>query len=133
MIIVFRYVCCSDTMCVSENSVITVYVQILKGSHKAGRVDHIRVGEQVGADPERVELLGNILELVYLELEPGDAAFFHSNLLHRSDQNSSPRRRYGYLVCFNRADNDPVYVHHHPKYTPLIKVNMKNDRSGVNF
>jgi hypothetical protein len=34
------------------------------------------------------ELLGR-LELVYVEMEPGDAVFFDSNLLHRSDQNRS--------------------------------------------
>jgi Ni,Fe-hydrogenase III small subunit len=34
-----------------------VYMQILKGSHKAGRIDHVRVGGQNGADIERVEML----------------------------------------------------------------------------
>ena len=31
------------------------FVQVLKGSHKLGRIDHKCVGEQVGADMERVE------------------------------------------------------------------------------
>ena len=35
-------------------------LQVLKGSHKLGRVDHVRIGEQVGADPERVEALSLI-------------------------------------------------------------------------
>ena len=30
-------------------------VQVLKGSHHLGRIDHVRVGDQVGADLERVE------------------------------------------------------------------------------
>ena len=30
-------------------------VQVLKGSHHLGRIDHMRVGDQVGADLERVE------------------------------------------------------------------------------
>ncbi len=30
---------------------------MLQGSHKAGRIDHIRVGDQTGADIERVEQL----------------------------------------------------------------------------
>ena len=30
---------------------------MLRGSHKAGRIDHIRVGDQIGADVERVQQL----------------------------------------------------------------------------
>lgn len=29
--------------------------QVLKGSHKLGRIEHKRVAEQIGADMERVE------------------------------------------------------------------------------
>ena len=32
-----------------------VLLQVLKGSHKLGRIEHKRVGDQVGADTERVE------------------------------------------------------------------------------
>ena len=28
---------------------------MLKGSHHCGRIEHVKVGEQVGADVERVE------------------------------------------------------------------------------
>ncbi|XP_013396823.1 uncharacterized protein LOC106163706 [Lingula anatina] len=97
-------------------------LQILPGSHRAGRMDHVKVGDQAGADPERVELLAKLCPLTYVQLDPGDALFFHCNLLHRSDQNHSQNRRWAYLVCYNRASNDPVYKHHHPNYTPLIKV-----------
>jgi len=31
------------------------------------------------------------LKLVYVIMEPGDAVFFHANLLHRSDQNKSDK------------------------------------------
>ena len=30
-------------------------LKVLKGSHHLGRIDHVRVGDQVGADLERVE------------------------------------------------------------------------------
>src|ERR1035438_7314297 len=60
-------------------------LQVLKGSHLAGRIDHILTGDQAGADPERVTELVRRLELVHLEMEPGDAVFFDSNLLHHSD------------------------------------------------
>ena len=31
-------------------------LQVLKGSHRMGRINHFLIGEQSGADPERVEL-----------------------------------------------------------------------------
>jgi len=97
-------------------------LQILKGSHRAGRVDHVTVGDQAGADLRRVEELMKVCPLLHVELDPGDALFFHSNVLHTSAQNNSANRRYAYLVAYNRADNNPVYKHHHPQYTPLSKL-----------
>ena len=47
-----------------------------------GRVDHILSGEQAGADTERVKHAMNMFSLEYVEMEPGDALFFHCNLLH---------------------------------------------------
>ena len=55
-------------------------------------------------------------------MEAGDALFFHSNLLHRSDKNDSDRRRWAFLIAYNRASNDPVIPHHHPQCTKLEKV-----------
>ena len=63
-------------------------LQVLKGSHHIGRMDHGKVGDQTGADPERVAEAVKRLELVYCETPPGGAIFFHCNLLHRSDQNT---------------------------------------------
>jgi len=34
--------------------------QVLKGSHQAGRVEHVIVGEQIGADLERVDELKKV-------------------------------------------------------------------------
>ena len=65
-------------------------LQVLKGSHHLGRIDHIKVGDQTGADMERVNIAMERLELVHCELEPGSAIFFHCNLLHCSAQNRSP-------------------------------------------
>ena len=98
-------------------------LQVLRGSHVAGRVDHgVLPGEQVGADPRRVEQMLKTMELVYAELDPGDGLFFHANLMHRSDQNSSDQRRWTVLFCYNAARNNPYLEHHHPQYTPLDKV-----------
>ena len=55
-------------------------------------------------------------------MEAGDALFFHSNVLHRSDKNDSDRRRWAFLIAYNRTSNNPVYPHHHPQYTKLEKV-----------
>jgi ectoine hydroxylase len=97
-------------------------LQVIKGSHKMGRVDHKLSGEQAGADLERVEQALERMELVYCELDPGDVVFFHSNILHRSDQNRSDKPRWAMIVAFNAARNDPYKEAQHPRYTPLHKV-----------
>jgi hypothetical protein len=97
-------------------------MQVLKGSHLLGRVDHVLTGEQAGADMERVREAEKVLDRVYVEMEPGDVLFFHANLLHRSDQNKSDRPRWAMICCYNAARNNPYKEHHHPRYTPLSKV-----------
>eukprot|EP00897_Mesotaenium_endlicherianum_P010691 jgi/Mesen1/9650/ME000671S09026 len=97
-------------------------LQVLRGSHKLGRIEHGRFGDQAGADPERVAEAVKRLELVYCELEPGDALFFHCNMLHRSDQNKSPNPRWSLLCCYNTRHNDPYKQSHHPSYDALHKV-----------
>lgn len=97
-------------------------LQVLKGSHLMGRVDHRLTGEQAGADMERVEEARKVLELVHVEMEPGDALFFHCNVLHRSDRNASPNPRWSLICCYNAARNNPYRESHHPSYTPLSKV-----------
>lgn len=97
-------------------------LQVLAGTHELGRIDHLKVGDQSGADMERVEVALHRHRLVYVEAEPGDALFFHCNLLHRSDQNSSAYPRWSYICCYNAARNDPYKESRHPRYTPLEKV-----------
>ena len=77
-----------------------------------GRIAHVRVGGQVGADMKRVEAVLSRPEFKVesVPLAPGDALFFHCNVLHTSAQNLSPDRRYCLLVAYNRASNDPVSV-----------------------
>jgi ectoine hydroxylase-related dioxygenase (phytanoyl-CoA dioxygenase family) len=97
-------------------------LQVLKGSQHMGRVEHGRFGGQTGADPERVKVAMERLELVYCEMEPGTALFFHANLLHASAQNTSERPRWSLICTYNAARNDPYKDSHHPRYTPLQKV-----------
>ena len=99
--------------------------QVIPGSHKLGRIEHVMVGGQTGADLERVEFARKRLGHAYVELEAGDAIFFHCNLLHCSSPNNSDRRRWSFILSYNRKDNDPVIPHHHPQYTPMTMVWMK--------
>ena len=94
-------------------------LQVIPGSHHCGRVDHVLTGDQAGADRERVDEILKRMPLMYVEMEPGDALFFHSNLLHRSDQNRSEHPRWSMICCYNAARNDPYKESHHPRYTPL--------------
>jgi ectoine hydroxylase-related dioxygenase (phytanoyl-CoA dioxygenase family) len=97
-------------------------LQVIPGSHKMGRINHILTGDQAGADMERVNEILKRLELIYCEMDPGDTLFFHSNLLHRSDQNKSQNPRWSLICCYNAKHNDPYKESHHPRYTPLSKV-----------
>jgi ectoine hydroxylase len=97
-------------------------LQVLRGSHRMGRIEHGRFGEQTGADPERVEAALKRLEHVYCEMDGGTGIFFHSNLLHTSDANLSDKPRWGLICCYNAASNDPYKDSHHPRYTSLEKV-----------
>ncbi|MCA8997938.1 MAG: phytanoyl-CoA dioxygenase family protein [Planctomycetaceae bacterium] len=94
-------------------------LQVLKGSHRIGRIDHAKTGDQTGADLERVDVAKQRYELVHVELAPGDAVFFHANLLHRSDRNSSDRPRWALICCYNTKSNDPYKESRHPRYSPL--------------
>ena len=94
-------------------------LQVIPRSHEVGRIEHVLSGDQAGADMERVNALLERLPLVYCEMEPGDAIFFHANLLHRSDMNRSEDPRWSMICCYNAARNDPYKDSHHPRYTPL--------------
>jgi ectoine hydroxylase-related dioxygenase (phytanoyl-CoA dioxygenase family) len=80
-------------------------LQVIKGSHKLGRVNHGFAGEQVGADMVFVNNALKTMELIYCELEPGDALIFHSNLLHRSEANLSDRPRWSIISCYCSQSN----------------------------
>ena len=82
-------------------------LQVIRGSHKMGRVEHGKAGEQVGASQHYVDLALKTMDLIYVELQPGDALFFHSNILHRSEANLSDSSRWSLISCYNRRDNVP--------------------------
>ncbi len=94
-------------------------LQVIPGSHHLGRMNHMPVGGQTGADPERVQAVLSRSEVVHVEMEPGDGLFFHGNLLHCSDQNKSSDPRWSLICCYNTKSNNPYKESRHPSYTPL--------------
>lgn len=82
-------------------------LQVIEGTHKMGRVEHGFAGEQVGASQQYVDLALKTMPLVYVELNAGDALFFHSNILHRSEANTSENSRWSLISVYNRSSNVP--------------------------
>jgi ectoine hydroxylase-related dioxygenase (phytanoyl-CoA dioxygenase family) len=80
-------------------------LQVIKGSHKLVRVNHVFAGEQVGDDMLMVNNALKTMDLVYSELEAGDALFFHSNILHRSEANLSDQPRWSVISCYCSQSN----------------------------
>ncbi|HLZ86823.1 MAG TPA: phytanoyl-CoA dioxygenase family protein [Puia sp.] len=110
-------------------------LQVIKGTHKMGRIEHGFSGEQVGASQHYVDLALRTMPLVYVELEPGDALFFHSNLLHRSEANLSDTARWSLISCYNRQSNigynEPNGSHTTPVHVVPDEALMEWDTTGV--
>ena len=113
---------CSAFIAVDPNTRENGCMQVVRGSHLLGRLDHQVTGEQAGIDDARIEAITQRLETVYLVMEPGDLVLFHANTLHRSDQNRSDNPRWSMICCYNAASNDPYRESHHPCYTPLSRI-----------
>jgi ectoine hydroxylase len=94
-------------------------LQVVRSSHRMGRIRHGTVGQQTGADLARVEAILERNEPVAFEAEPGDVMFFHCNTLHTSDPNASDLSRVLLLVAYNTKHNNPYHEGVHPRYTPL--------------
>lgn len=94
-------------------------LQMIRGSHKMGRVEHGFSGEQIGADMEKVNEALKILPLDYLEMDAGDTAFFHCNVLHASAANLSKNPRWSIITAYNLASNKPYKDVHVCSYTPI--------------
>jgi len=80
-------------------------MQLIKGSHKLGRLNHGFSGDQMGADMNMVNNALKTMDLVYSELDPGDCLIFHSNILHRSDANLSDGSRWSIISCYCSQSN----------------------------
>ncbi len=97
-------------------------IQVIKGSHKMGRVNHGFAGEQVGADQVMVDNALKTMDLVYVEIEAGDALFFHSNILHRSEANLSNSPRWSIISCYSAQTNLAYNETSNSWHTPIETV-----------
>jgi predicted amidohydrolase len=100
--------CFSCVMAIDRHTRANGCLQVLKGSHRLGRVEHGIFGDQAGADPKRVAIAKELFELVHCELNAGDMLFTHSNLLHASAPNDSDDWRRSMIVAYNGKDNGPM-------------------------
>ncbi len=140
----------SVMIALDENTRENGCLKVISGSHKLGRLNHEPIDEfssqvmplddprqvkpavksaykQTGAEPERVQSILNTLDVVYVELKPGDAVFFHCNLLHSSEENKTKDSpRWSLISCYNGAHNSPdrtiAKSLDHEIYTPLKKI-----------
>jgi ectoine hydroxylase-related dioxygenase (phytanoyl-CoA dioxygenase family) len=101
-------------------------LQVIKGSHKMGRIEHGFAGEQVGASQHYVDLALKTMELAYVEIKAGDALFFHSNTLHRSEANTSDTARWSLISVYNRAANIP---YNEPSQSSTVPVEIVPDEA----
>ena len=101
-------------------------LQVIKGSHKMGRIEHGFAGEQVGASQHYVDLALKTMELSYVEIKAGDALFFHSNILHRSEANTSDTARWSLISVYNRAANIP---YNEPSQSSTVPVEIVPDEA----
>lgn len=120
----------SVMVALSEATIENGCLQVIKGSHKLGRVEHGFAGEQVGAKIEYVNACLNRMELVYVELQPGDVLFFHSNILHRSEANNSDRARWSMISAYNLSFNKPAFDENVSSITPITMVDDSSILAG---
>jgi len=82
-------------------------LQVLRGSHALGRLNHVREDGQTNVEAAHLEAALDRYEHLYVEMDAGDALIFHCNLLHRSDANKSDTYRWGYICSYNAVRNAP--------------------------
>jgi hypothetical protein len=82
-------------------------LQVLRGTHRLGRLTHRRENDQTLVDGEYMDAALRRFDLVPVVMEPGDAVAFDCNLLHRSDANHTDTFRWGYIASYNAVDNVP--------------------------
>jgi hypothetical protein len=108
-------------------------VELVRGSHLLGRIDHKRLGAASGVDPERLTRILATHERIACEMAPGDAVFFHANTLHASGANSSGRPRTLLHCSYNAIPNEPFLAEGqaHHRFRPLAVLPDSALREGA--
>jgi phytanoyl-CoA hydroxylase len=87
-------------------------VQVIGGSHRCGRINPDDPSGFLTA--EQVTRYCPEDQIVYLELQPGEAVVLHNWLLHRSDANQTDLARRAFSVCYmdarTQASNGETFV-----------------------
>jgi ectoine hydroxylase-related dioxygenase (phytanoyl-CoA dioxygenase family) len=89
-------------------------LSVIRGSHKWDLLPHVGPkGDAVNYGVFGVEGYDGHPNEQVLELEPGDAVFFHSRLLHKTGSNTSGRPRRVITVHYANAHCKPTGGEHH--------------------
>ncbi len=95
-------------------------VSLIRESHLLGRINHGPIGEASGCDPVRLALIQRRLPVIPVELESGDACFFHANTLHASSGNATDFPRTVLHCSYNTIENSPFLEgQEHHRYKPF--------------
>ena len=111
----------SCSVAVTECTLLNGAMQLVRGSHRLGRIEHVVANETLMAAPDRMEQIVARLEVVDCLMEPGDTILFHANTLHASRENHSERPRILLHIHYNAASNAPYVVEgqEHHRYRRL--------------
>jgi len=83
-------------------------VQFIPGSHHLGRIVPTAPGGSLEPFSARVERAKERLGLVHVEMDVGDAVFFHCNVLHGSGLNETETERVMMFCSYNAVSNAPL-------------------------
>jgi len=92
--------------CTIENGCL----EVLRGSHRLGRLNHGAFGGQTGIVPERLEQVKGHFEHVHCVMKPGSVLFFDCNLIHGSKPNNSTQHRRSFIMCYNALTNPTLWA-----------------------
>ena len=109
----------------SHSTVENGCLMLLEGSHKIGRLDHVRINEQNTIESKLLDILMRKFKVINCTTEPGDIIIFHSNILHGSNINKSKYERSGLIGVYNSKHNNPIKKHQYPFYYDMNLLSKK--------
>ena len=109
-------------------------LQVLRGSHRLGRLEHGQMGDQQGIQPARLQEVMPLFERVDCEIPPGSVIFFDSQLIHGSNPNTTSGFRRSFIMCYTAQDNLEIIPGKAPYRRPLCPVGAEDGlvRAGRN-